>query len=585
MGSNQSLGRLQERRRSVAVTGAALVARIVPDVSGIDKHFDYLVPPEMADRIVIGSMVRISLHGRRIGGWVIHLGGSDELLIASDRLVPIAKWSSIGPPEAIVQLAGWAAARWGSAHVAAVLRSASPATNIVRTPPGRRQVHTPQQPAELAVQRLSPNTDPLPFVIDFIRRGPTLILHPSVRACRAVAGRLRRQGYSVALMPDDWAAAAGGVDVVVGGRSAVWAPCPDLRAVVVLDEHDEGYQEQRSPTWHARDVAIERASRARASCLLISPAPSLAALHWAPIQRRLPLADERAGWPQVTCVDRSDVEPWKRSLLSSELIEALRSTRRVACIINRPGRSRLSACRACRAIQRCERCQAAVSQASDHRFVCERCATDRPLVCQVCGSGAMANVKPGVSRLREELEAAAARPVGEVVGDSTELAAVDVYVGTEALLHRVRNIDVVAFLDFDAELLAPRYRAGEQAMALLVRAARLVGPRQLGGTVMVQTTVPDHPVLTAAVLSDPGRFSDAESIVRRELGLPPYAALASVDGEGAAAFVESAGLQAAGSADSVLVRTPSWDDLGPALSATARPKGSRLKVRVDPPRR
>ena len=197
----------------------------------------------------------------------------------------------------------------------------------------------------------------------------------------------------------------------------------------------------------------------------------------------------------------------------------------------------------------------------------------------------MANVKPGVSRLREELEAAAARPVGEVVGDSTELAAVDVYVGTEALLHRVRNIDVVAFLDFDAELLAPRYRAGEQAMALLVRAARLVGPRQLGGTVMVQTTVPDHPVLTAAVLSDPGRFSDAESIVRRELGLPPYAALASVDGEGAAAFVESAGLQAAGSADSVLVRTPSWDDLGPALAATARPKGSRLKVRVDPPRR
>ena len=76
----------------------------------------------------------------------------------------------------------------------------------------------------------------------------------------------------------------------------------------------------------------------------------------------------------------------------------------------------------------------------------------------------MALVKPGVTRLREELEAAANRPVIAVTGETGELSDADVFVGTEAVLHRVRNVDVVAFLDFDAELLAPRYRAAEQAM-------------------------------------------------------------------------------------------------------------------------
>ena len=92
--------------------------------------------------------------------------------------------------------------------------------------------------------------------------------------------------------------------------------------------------------------------------------------------------------------------------------------------------------------------------------------------------------------------------------------------------------DVVAFLDIDAELLAPRYRAAEQAMALLVRGARLVGGRRHGGRLLVQTFLPRHEVVQAALLADPGRLVEPERARRRLLGLPPFAALAAISGAG-----------------------------------------------------
>ena len=387
-------------------------------------------------------------------------------------------------------------------------------------------------------------------------------------------------------MPDEWAQAAAGVDVVVGTRTAVWAPCPGLASIVVLDEHDEALQEERTPTWHARDVAIERCARSGAACVLVSPCPTLTALRWAGDRVVAPTANDAVhGWPFIEVIDRSDEEPWKRSLLSSALIAHLRQhDTRVVCVLNTAGRARLVACRACKSLQRCERCDAAVSLDDRSVLACARCGSERPAVCQQCGSGAMALVKPGVSRLREELEAAANRPVAAVTGETAELPDADVYIGTEAVLHRVRNIDVVAFLDFDAELLAPRYRAVEHSLALLVRAGRLVGARERGGRVMVQTFTPQHPLLAAVQRSDPARVAPAEMARRELLGLPPFRALAVVEGADAEEFVRSTGLEWAATPKGAMVRADDWLELGRSLAAAPRPKGSRLRVEVDPPR-
>jgi primosomal protein N' (replication factor Y) len=580
-----------------------LTARVVPDVTGLDKTFDYLVPPELASVVGPGTIVRVPLHGRRVGGWVLSVGSTPPD-VPVEKLKPLAKVTGHGPGPDLVELAQWAALRWGVGRVRPFLRAASPPGAVPVLPPARRGPAVPEPVDERAagvlqrgggVLRLPPAADPLGVVLAACRLGPTLVASPSQDAARLLVARLRRTGREVALVPGDWASAAGGVDVVVGARAAAWAPCAGLAAVVVLDEHDEALQEERSPTWHARDVLVERARRAAVPALVVSPCPSLAALEWAAGRFSRPsVDDERAGWPLVEIVDRTRDEPWHTSLVTSALVRQLRDpARRVVCVLNTRGRSRLLACRQCRALLRCERCGAAVRQHDDTQLHCGRCGTVRPGVCQACGSTALANRRPGVSRLREELEAAAGRPVVAVTGDLDQrvpIPVADVYVGTEAVLHRVPRADTVAFLDLDAELLAPRYRAGEQAMALLARAARLVGARSTGGRLLVQTFLPRHEVLQAVLLADPGRYASAERERRAQLGFPPVTALAVVEGSCADQLAEAlradARVRVAGPADGAyLVRAATWDELGAALVAAPRAPGSRVRIEVDPPRR
>lgn len=572
------------------------IARVLPNVTGLDKSFDYAVPDDIAPSggLQVGDLVRVELHGRRVGGWVIGLDPPDAHL---DGLKPVSKWSSRGPEPNVVALTEWAAVRWAGRR-RHFLRAASPPRNVSSVPAPRRtgSIVEPRSPAASGivgggggVLRLPPTSDPMPAVLSAVAVGPTLVVVPGVDDARLLTARLRRGGLTVALVPDDWSAAAGGVDVVVGARVAAWAPCPGLAAVVVLDEHDEALQDEASPTWHARDVVIERARRRHVPVLLVSPCPTLTAVEWGTVTRP-PRDRERAGWPIIEVIDRSDEEPWKRSLVTSRLIEHLRDEdRQVVCVSNTTGRAALLACRECRELTRCERCDAAVVQRDDETLACLRCGAVRPPVCTACGSSRFANLRPGVSRLREELEAAAGRPVASLTRRGRDGPAdAPIVVGTEAALHRVGRADTVAFLDFDRELLSPRYRAGEQAMALLARSARLVGPRSRGGRILVQTFTPDHEVIQAALLADPGRLVEVESRRRRALALPPYGALAEIAGAGGdeyvASLVPAADVTVVGDAGEYVARSHDWMTLGRTLATGERPVGRRLRIAVDPPR-
>jgi primosomal protein N' (replication factor Y) (superfamily II helicase) len=573
------------------------VARVLPDVTGLDKLFDYAVPAELAGRVHPGTIVRVPLHGRRVRGWVVAIDPSrdgDGAPVETMALKPISKITGVGPDPSLIELADWAAVRWAGRR-RNFLVVASPPVAVGDVPARRRSGARPEpsSPATRSllesgggVLRLPPASDPLPAVHSAVGFGPTLVVVPGADQARLLGARLRRAGLSVAVHPDEWAAAAGGVDVVIGARSAAWAPCPGLAVGVVIDEHDEALQEEASPTWHARDVVVERCRRAGAPFVLVSPAPTVTATTLGPLVR--PSAErERAGWPIVEVVDRRDADPRTRSLVTSELIRHLRNhAERVVCVTNATGRARLLACRTCRELARCERCGAAVGADDAGLFTCPRCSATRPAVCVRCGGGAFANLRPGVTRLREELEAAAGRPCVAVTGRSTgPLAEAGVYVGTEAVLHRVPSADVVAFLDIDRELLAPFHRAAEHALALLVRAARVVGPRARGGRLLLQTAIPDHEVVRAVRLADPSRVTDAEARRRRDLRLPPFGALAAVSGRGAGEFVASLrDADVGGGGDRFLVRADDDISLGAALRAGARPPGARLRIAVDPPR-
>jgi primosomal protein N' (replication factor Y) len=575
--------------------------RVLPDVTGLDKAFDYSVPESLRGRLTIGTIVRVPLHGRRVRGWVVAVDSPAE--VAVDRLQPVARFSSIGPDGALVELAGWASMRWAAGRLRPFLVAASPPLNVTSLPPAASGNAAPPSSTMAAaaagviaggggVVMIPPAMSPIDAIVAATHHGPALVVLPAVNRAQAMARALERRGLRVGVVPEQWARAAGGVDVVIGARVAAWAPCPGMRAVVVIDEHDENLQEERAPTWHARDVVVERARRVGATVLATSPCPSVtgvAAVGGA--LARLPIDDQRAGWPIVDIVDRSDEEPWRTSLLTSALIRELRRPgSRVVCVHNVTGRARILACRTCRSLLRCTRCGGAVGLGEDPGvLVCARCGAARPAVCQECGGSGFANLRPGVARLREELEAAAGRPVVVVTGAGPQAPpAAEVYVGTEAVLHRLDRADVVAFLDFDRELLAPRYRAAEQAMALLAKAARLLGPRERGGRLMIQTFLPHHDVIDAALLADPARLLEPERSRRQLLGLPPDRALAQVSGVGSEAIVAALrdldGISVGGGNGDYLVRAPDWEQLGTALVGVERPRGSRARIVVDPPR-
>lgn len=659
------------------------VVRVVPAVAALRKAFDYLVPAALGDAVRVGTEVRVVLHNRRVGGWVVE---DDVEPPARVSLRPVAAVRGWGPPPAVVALASWAAWRWAG-PVASFLRTASAPRAVRALPPAPRPSSTPSSPPTpvplspvpvratangigggvatgfhgsgrdgratppdghddpvvlagqalvggTTVVRLPPAADTASLVEAVAARcrvesatPSILVLAPAHRAAAQLAGRLRRAGHVVALLPDEWARSRAGGCVAVGSRAAAFAPLPRLGAAVVIDAHDEAYVEERAPTWSAWAVVAERARRDGAPCVLVSPCPTLELLEagrLVTVSRRA----ERRGWPVVEVLDRTADDP-RTGMFSERLVSVLRWAgerpgRRVACVLNRTGRARLLACSACGQLARCERCGGALelvdADGTGPVLSCRRCSWQRPAVCAHCGTTRLKALRVGVTRVREEIAALTGGAVAEMWGpastaggrptDAGDDAAshtdggpggdkAPVVVGTEAVLHRLAGADAVCFLDFDAELLAPRFQAGEEALSLLARASRLVahssweasGDDRSPGRVLVQTRQPRHEVIRAGVMADPALLSRSEHEVRVLLGLPPVTALAVLSGAAAAEYAAAvhtaapSGVEVSGPVDgSWSVKAPDHAILCDLLEAVDRPAG-RLRVEVDPVRR
>lgn len=588
------------------------VVRVQPDVPAIHRGFDYLLPDSLSSARAVrtGTVVRVPLHGRRVRGWVLD---ADVAQPEASDLRDVLAVSSAGPPADVVELCRWAAWRWAG-PLAAFLRAASPPNVVsVDDPVEVEAAVYPGVPlADSELRVVAPRGE---FDVPLAPEGSTLVIDPSAMRAAALATRWEAEGREVVLLgsehPDaartaHWARARAGACVVIGGRSAVWAPVPDLAAVVVLDEGDESLEDERAPTWNARDVAFERAARVSAAIRVLTPAPTVDAV----VALGAPSGDLPArAWPRVEVVDQRDEQPGL-GLLSAALADALRHTidrgARAVCVLNRRGRARLLACRTCNELARCEVCGATVEQRDgpDHSsLVCARCATARPLVCLHCHASTFRAVRPGITRVRDDLAALLPRvEVAPVDAATDDMPDVPVLVGTEAVLHRVAGpVGLVAYLELDQELLAPRARAAEQALWLLVRGARLLDPASTGegGRLLLQTRLPEHEVVTAARRGDPMLVVAHEAPRRETLGFPPFGGLAELRGaaEAVAAACEalvSAGVTVLGpvsdgpsASTRALVRAPSVGALCDALADpgvdAARSRG-RLRIDVDPRR-
>ena len=603
------------------MTRVTRVVRVQPDVPAIHRAFDWSVPDDLAGDVRVGTVVRVPLGGRRVRGWVLD---ADVASPETDgaRLRDVTAVVGAGPPPEVVELCRWAAWRWAG-PLATLLRAASP-PNVV-------DVHETVELATAVYPELlepahswrgdalvewPPADDPNAVVPMLLApEGSTLVLDPDPARAARLVGMVLDEGREVVVLRSDcsaadrtdaWARARAGACVVVGGRSAVWAPVPDLATVVVVDEIDEAFEEERAPTWNARDVAVERARRCGASVRMVTPAPSLDAIAVIGLPPGpAPARVGRRSWPRVEVIDPRD-DPPGQGLLTTALADALRRTRdggaRAVCVLNRRGRARLLACTQCTELARCERCGATVVERDDG-LECLRCALVRPRVCTHCHAIRFRALRPGVTKVRDDLAALLPRASVVAVDASTEaVPVVDVLIGTEAVLHRTPvagapPVRLVAFLELDQELLAPRVRAAEQALWLLVRAARLLGPRADGGVLLLQTRVPGHEVVVAADRADPRVVVEAERPRRRALGFPPFGGLAELSGDPAAVAHACGALAARAPAVTVLgpiddgrralARAASFAELCDGLALPeidAAHAVGRLRVDVDPRR-
>ncbi len=575
--------------------------RVLPDLTAVDRAFDYSVPDALGASVRVGAIVRVPLHGRRVRGWVVEDDIAPES--GSGTLLDVLAVVSAGPPPGVVALSEWVARRWVGPRVA-VLRSASAPNNVPAsvTDPRNLPENPPRIPrdgaAAVHVVRQPPLLDRRAQVEALCARsGSTIVCIADAGRSRALASYLTAEGHDVALLHSfesdahrtaGWRRAARGGCIVVGGRIAALAPVPDLRAAIVVDDADEALQEERSPTWHARDVLAERALRAGVPFTVCSPVPTVEAIVAAGGADAVdaPPADVEAGnWPRVQIADRR-TEPPGAGLLSEALATALRNASGLAvCVLNRRGRFRLLACATCRHLLRWER------------------ADERPLVCPECGATKLRVLRAGVARVREELEALV--PGARVVDVDAATEAVpeaDILVGTEAVLHRSsvrrRRPVLVAYLDLDQELLAPRYRAATEAQWLLTRGAQLLAGHPRRETLLlVQTRIPDHVVVRSLARGEPAVVAEAEIDYRATLAYPPFGALAELAGPDDALAATADALRTTPTIDTAvqvfgptdgraLVHAASWDALAGAL-ARALPAGravGRVRCVVDPPR-
>ena len=438
----------------------------------------------------------------------------------------------------------------GPGALPSLLRTASPPrpSAACRRPATRRPAGRALAAAALPVGRDRP-ADCRPRPTRFAgragrrRRGDALVLAPSVSdgGLRG-APRLRRAGVRRRCAcrgtgPGPPRAAAW----CVGARAAAWAPVPALAAVVVLDEHDEVYQEERAPTWNAWDVAAERAARAGVPVRAGHALPDARAAGLGRAACVPSRADERAAGRVVDVVDRRKEDPALGPVRSTRLVDA-RARRRPGRLRPQPqGPGHAAGVRACGELARCERCDAAVEHGRRRRRPGVSPVRQRsgPVVCLACGASG--------SRLLRSAWPACARGAGGAGGraggrgdgrDRRRARRRACSVGTEAVLHRVRAGRRGRLPRLDQELLAPRYRAGEQALALLARAARLVGGRGTAAGSWCRPGCRATRCSTPPCTPTRAGWPPSSGARRAALRFPPATALAAVSGEAAAAFVD-----------------------------------------------
>jgi len=349
----------------------------------------------------------------------------------------------------------------------------------------------------------------------------------------------------------------GDARMVVGTRSAVFAPVADLALLIVDEEHDSSYKQEDTPRYHARDVAVMRAKMANAVVVLGSATPSLESYFNAKKNKyaliELPDRVEQRPLPEVEIVDmRQEFQETGREQvisrkLASEIKDRLERKEQVMVLLNRRGYSPVVLCRTCGKKLECQNCAIALTHHKrEHKMVCHYCGFTAavPKVCGHCGSEYVYFLGTGSEKLEELLhgmfpEARIARLDRDTVRSHQDFeralnalneGELDLLVGTQMIAkgHDIHGVTLVGVIGADAALGMPDFRAAERTFQLLTQVAGRAGRGQTPGKVILQTLFQEHYAVQYASQHNFTGFYDKELRFRNWMHYPPYSALANV---------------------------------------------------------
>jgi len=344
--------------------------------------------------------------------------------------------------------------------------------------------------------------------------------------------------------------------LVVGARSALFLPFPDLGLIVVDEEHDQAYKQEDRVAYQARDMAVVRGHLGHCPVVLSSATPSIESLVNAEQGRyrhiRLGTRYKAAGLPAREAIDMRKAPPERGSWLSPVLTDAMAQTfergEQVLLFLNRRGYAPVTLCRKCGFRFECPNCSAwLVEHRFRHRLECHHCGKFVPIPdeCPSCGAEeSLVACGPGIERIAEEV--AERFPEARRVLLSSDLTPsiadlretlreieereVDIVIGTQLVAkgHHFPGLALVGVIDADLGLAQGDPRAAERTFQLLSQVTGRAGREAIAGRGLLQTYMPEHPVIEALVAGDRDTFYAQEIAARREAGMPPFGRLAAI---------------------------------------------------------
>ena len=343
-------------------------------------------------------------------------------------------------------------------------------------------------------------------------------------------------------------AAKGELDVMIGPRSALFTPFPNLGLIVIDEEHENSYKSEQVPRYHARETAVARAEMEHASVVLGSATPSMESYYRCQTgEYRLIELKERVGnkpLPTVHTTDmREELAHGNRSIFSDLLREKIKDRlgkkQQTMLFINRRGYAGFVSCRSCGYVVKCPHCDVSLSAHRNGKLICHYCGYEEPMikVCPSCGSRHVGGFKagtqqiedlvkrefPGARVLRMDMDTTKNKDGHEKILSAFADGEADILVGTQMIVkgHDFPAVTLVGVLAADMSLYSSDYRSGERTFQLLVQAAGRAGRGSAPGEVVIQTYDPEHYSIKTAAKQDYQAFYQEELEFRDRMGYPP----------------------------------------------------------------